>query len=435
MDVCGIKADFTHHLFTETERKKLFQLCDTANLRNNQHAMFHGENINHTEQRPALHTALRDSSSNTLMVNGIDVKQQVCDARAHIQSICEWADAQSFKHIVHLGAGGSFWGPLCVTQALSPLSRKMDVTFVAGLDPVEFEEAIQHFDPSQTLIIVASKSFKTEESLLNAQRAKAWLTQAGIADPLSHFVAITENTIEAETFGIDASRILPIWPWVGGRFSVWSAVGLPIILAYGQQAFDELLAGARTMDEHFLEADWQYNMPVTMALLEYGYRQFYDYNTHAIIPYVFGLRALVPHLQQLHMESLGKPSTMPTGTIVWGALGSHAQHTFNQLLHQGSECVPIDFILSEADCEKTPQIRKHCLAQQKALMSGDEGERIEARLPGNRPSTVLTLDSLNPQTLGALLALYEHKVVSLAWLYDINPFDQFGVEYSKRMAR
>jgi len=397
--------------------------------------MFTGESINHTEERAALHTALRDPSPTPIKIDGHNIKQDINQARMKISDIISAVADKPFKHVLHIGAGGSFWGPQCVYLALSSLPKQCNVHFVAGLDPAEFNDAIKQFDPYHTLVIVASKSFSTEESLLNAQRAKDWLNNAGVTHADSHFVAVTENIQQAKDWGVAQSNILPLLPWVGGRFSVWSGVGLPIILAYGLDAFDAFLSGAYEMDQHFLKAQWQDNLPVTMALLEFGYRQFYDFNTHAIIPYVYNLRALVPYLQQLHMESLGKPGSTPTGGIVWGALGSHAQHTFNQLLHQGSECVPIDFILSEADCKITPRIKQHCLAQQKALMTGDEGARLEARLPGNRPSTVLTLDSVNPKTLGALLALYEHKVVSLAWLYDINPFDQFGVEYAKRMAR
>jgi glucose-6-phosphate isomerase len=271
--------------------------------------------------------------------------------------------------------------------------------------------------------------------LINAEHALAWLKQAGIDSPKKQCIAITENQSAALAWGISPERILPVWAWVGGRFSVWSLMSFPIIMAYGFEVFDALLTGAHLMDQHVMSAPWQNNMPALLALIDYWYRTYFGLNNLAIIPYEFSLRSIIPHLQQLHMESLGKPGQGSTGGLVWGALGSHAQHTFNQLLQQGTEIVPIDFILSQQACLETPALEHHCLAQRESLMTGHASINPHAVLPGNRPSNLIRLESLCPENIGSLLALYEHKITILAQLYGVNAFDQFGVEYSKELAR
>jgi glucose-6-phosphate isomerase len=424
LSTCGITLDYSHNLLTQDTLALLARHCDQVGLRQHLQDLMSGKPVNTTENRSALHTALRDPNP----------RQDIRQAREHCETLVNSLSDRAFTDVVHLGVGGSYWGPLCVHQALSHLPARTRVHFVATIDPAELASVLAPLNPDTTLFILASKSFGTQEMLANAERAKSWLARAGIHSVADHFVAVTENQAAALAWGLPAVHILPVWSWVGGRFSVWSMMGLPIILAYGFEAFDALLAGAYAMDLHTLNEPWLKNMPTLLALIDYWYRQIFHLNTLAIIPYEYGLRGLIPHLQQLHMESLGKPGNGPTGGIVWGALGSNAQHTFNQLLHQGTEIVPIDFILSRQGCKQTPALERHCRAQRQALMTGHQAENPHAILQGNRPSNLLLLDALSPENLGSLLALYEHKVTILAALYGINAFDQFGVEYSKQLA-
>lgn len=435
LQACGLTLDYSHNLVTQETLAALSQLCDEKYISDQLQAMVSGETVNHTEHRPALHTALRDPRPNPIMLNGSNIKQAIKTARFACQSLIAKLSEQSITDIVHIGMGGSYWGPLTVYQSLSHLPSKYRVHFVSTIDPAEIESILSTLKPKSTRFILASKSFGTHEMLVNANHAKQWLQSHGIKHPHKHFIAVTENQDAAQSWGVAPDYILPVWEWVGGRFSVWSMISLPVILAYGLDAFDQLLYGAHEMDEHLLAAPWQHNMPVLLAMIDYWYRQYFDLTTLAIIPYEYNLRSLVPHLQQLHMESLGKPSQSHTGGIVWGALGSHAQHTFNQLLQQGTEVVPIDFILSHDGCEKTPDLKQQCFAQRTSLMTGHDALASHAVLHGNRPSNLIMLDSLSPFCLGSLLALYEHKVSVLALLYGVNAFDQFGVEYSKILAK
>lgn len=435
LEACGLSLDYSHNLITEETLNLLSGLCDQFQVRNQLEAMFHGNPVNTTEHRAALHTALRDPLPNPIMIGNSNIKQAILQCRHQAQSLAKKLGNESITDIVHIGLGGSYWGPLCVYQALSHLPAAYQVHFVATLDPAELSQILAKLNPRTTRFILASKSFTTQEMLDNASLAQAWLNQAGIDSTSEYFIAITENHAAALTWGVCSEHILPVWEWVGGRFSVWSMMSFPIILAYGFEVFDQMLAGAHAMDQHVMSQDWRTNMPALLAVIDYWYRTYFELNNLAIIPYEFALRSIIPHLQQLHMESLGKPGYGQTGGIVWGALGSHAQHTFNQLLQQGTEIVPIDFILSREACAKTPALADHCLAQRQSLMTGHASNNIHAVLLGNRPSNLITLDSLSPQHMGSLLALYEHKVVILAQLYGVNAFDQFGVEYSKKLAR
>jgi glucose-6-phosphate isomerase len=435
LKACGITLDYSHNLITTESLVLLAARCDELKLREKIQAMMKGEPVNHTENRAALHTALRDPRPDPIFIEGQDVKKNIRAARLQAEKLSKAISQRPITDIVHIGVGGSYWGPLCMHQALAHLPSRYRIHFVATIDPAELETMLAPLKAESTLFILASKSFTTHEMCDNAQLAKAWLSQEKIQSPENHFIAVTENAEAARAWGVPAEQILPIWEWVGGRFSAWSMIGLPIMLAYGFEVFDEVLAGAHAMDQHVISQPWLENMPVLLALIEYWYRIFFNFNTLAIIPYHYPLRSLIPHLQQLHMESLGKPSDCPTGTIVWGALGSNALHTFNQLLQQGTEIVPIDFILSQDACNKTPALANHCLGQRASLMRGDPSDNPYATLEGNRPSNLLILDGLSPKVIGSLLALYEHKVAVLAHLYGINAFDQFGVEYSKKLAR
>lgn len=435
VQACGLTLDYSHNLVTDETLALLAKRCETAQTRHQIEAMMAGEAVNATEQRAALHTALRDPLPTPLMVNGHNIKQDIKAARLECQSLVQEISQRGITDIVHVGLGGSYWGPLCVYQALAHLPSHYRIHFVATLDPAELTSTLSHLNPEKTLFILASKSFTTHEMLANAEIAKSWLKQAHVNLYEKHFIAITENKPAALSWGIPDAQIMPVWEWIGGRFSVWSLMGLPIILAYGFDVFDRFLSGAHLMDQHVTSAPWHQNMPALLAMIEYWYRNFFHLNNLAVIPYEYALRSLIPHLQQLHMESLGKPGNGPTGCIVWGALGSHAQHTFNQLLHQGTEIVPIDFILSRTACIKTPALEHHCFAQRQALMTGHDADNTHAKLEGNRPSNLILLDDLSPENIGSLLALYEHKIAVLALLYGVNAFDQFGVEYSKKLAR
>lgn len=435
LEACGLTLDYSHNLMSEATLNQLVALCDELLIHQQLQDMFAGKTVNQTEKRPALHTALRDSNPRPLILDNLNVKDLIREARFQAQSLVQDLEQSEVTDLVHLGLGGSYWGPLFVYQALSHLPAKVRVHFVATLDPLELRETLKDLNPQTTQFILASKSFTTQEMLLNAQRAQTWLSEAGITDTASHFIAVTENQAAALEWGVKPEHILPVWVWVGGRFSVWSLMSLPIILAYGFDVFDRLLSGGYLMDQHVLNAPWTQNMPAILALIDYWYRTEYQFSSLAIIPYEYALRSLIPHLQQLHMESLGKPSKKLTGNIVWGALGSHAQHTFNQLLQQGTELVPIDFILSKTGIKQTPELAAHCYAQRESLLKGHQSPNPHAVLEGNRPSNLILLESLSPENLGSLLALYEHKIAILAQLYGVNAFDQFGVEYSKMLAR
>lgn len=432
---CGISIDYSHNLITAQRLGQLADHCEALSLREKIHAMMQGERVNHTEHRAALHTALRDPSPEPFYHQELDIKSEIRAARDQAERLCESLIDRDITDLVHIGVGGSYWGPLCMHQALAHLPQKFRVHFVATIDPAEMNCVLESLEQESTVFILASKSFTTQEMRDNAALAKNWIHQKNLASSENHFIAVTENKEAALCWGVPSSQILPIWEWVGGRFSVWSMIGLPLMFAYGFDQFDKILQGAHAMDQHFSNKPWLENMPVVLAMLEYGYRRFFNFNSLAIIPYHYPLRSLIPHLQQLHMESLGKPGEGPTGGIVWGALGSNALHTFNQLLQQGTEIVPVDFILVKEACARTPALANHCQGQRASLMYGDKNEKIEARLEGNRPSNLLMLDSLTPEVMGSLLALYEHKVTALAHLYGINAFDQFGVEHSKKLAR
>ena len=443
--------DYSKNLCTTETMRLLFDLARQEKVPTAIQAMFNGEKINSTEDRAALHTALRlpaDSNFNSDVVATLQRMEELVEA---VQS-GQWRGCRGdrIRDVVNIGIGGSDLGPAMVSEALAAwIHADLRVHFVSNVDPVHLEATLVGLDPAHTLFIVASKSFRTLETRENANTARQWFLQAGHqeADIARHFIAITANLEAAATFGIDPQNLFPMWDWVGGRFSLWSAIGLSVALGIGMQNFRDLLAGAHSMDQHFRSAPLEHNMPVLMALLSVWYSGFFDARSSAIVPYAQALRHLPRFLQQLCMESLGKrigadgsAIDTNTGTVIWGTEGTNGQHSYFQLLHQGTDFIPVDFIAiaRSAVTGKSSQHRQllaNCLSQSLALLRGRQHPLDEAKTsPGNRPSNTLLLAELNPYNLGSLLALYEHKVYVQSVIWGINAFDQFGVELGKELA-
>lgn len=464
--------DYSKHRITERTLELLFELAHAARLGDWRQRMRAGERINVSEQRAVLHMALRGQAEDEFDVAGQPVMGLVLAVRARMAAFARqvrsgnWRgfDGRPIRTVVNLGIGGSDLGPMLVCQALRPFAGPLDVRFVSNLDGQHLAQTLEGLDPATTLFIVASKSFTTPETLMNAEAARAWLLQvASQADVARHFVAISSQTERVCAFGIDPANMFEFWDWVGGRYSVWSAIGLSVMLAIGPEAFEDFLAGARQMDAHFLHAPFAQNIPVILALLGVWYNTFYRAHTHAIMPYDQGLGRLPAYLQQLDMESNGKrvgrygeTLDFDTGPVIWGEVGVNSQHAFFQLLHQGTRLVPCDFIVpmrSHYPIDHHHQaLVANCFAQTEALMRGKteaevlaelaglDGDSIDLLLPqklfpGNQPSTTLALDAITPHTLGMLLAMYEHKVFVQGVIWGINSFDQWGVEYGKQLAR
>jgi glucose-6-phosphate isomerase len=373
---------------------------------------------------------------------------------------------QPIKHIVHIGIGGSYLGPRLVLDALAPYqSGDFHCHFIANIDPTEFHQVIAHLKPDNTLFIIASKSFGTQETHHNALAARQWfIEQGGDINQLDkHFVAVTANQQRAQEFGIQPAHIFPLWDWVGGRFSLWSAVGLPVVLGLGMEHFKALLAGAELIDKHFQQSPLAANMPVILGLLDAWYINFFNSQSQGVLPYASQLQQLPAYLQQLEMESLGKSVSRrgefintSTGAVVWGGVGTNGQHAYHQLLHQGQRLIPVDFIIARQPAyqlaDHQAMLWSHCLAQSQALMQGktlvqakaelmakglsqDEVNRLAPHqvVSGNKPSNTLLMEQLTPQSLGALIALYEHRVFVKSVLWQINAFDQWGVELGKAL--
>ena len=467
VEAAGLRLDYSKHLLTREVLEALVALARECGLERDALALFEGAHINNTEDRPALHTLLRASTS-----HGLDQKfDQVMASRALMQ---RWSDAlnsgqqkgysgATLTDVVNIGIGGSDLGPRLVTEALKPYQGNVGCHYVANVDPADLQDKLLELDPATTLFIVCSKSFRTEETLTNSLAARAWLLNAGATeeDLDKHFIAVTSNLQAAAEFGIPAANCLPMWDWVGGRYSVWSAIGLSCAIAIGWPRFEEFLAGAEAMDDHFHRSVPTSNMPLLMGLLEVWYGNFFNAGNHVVLPYDNSLQRLPDFLQQLTMESNGKRvnvdgTALPynTGPVLWGSAGTMGQHSFHQLLHQGTVLCPADFVLPLTThtgmSEQHRRLVANCLAQSRALMVGRTQEAAHqalldrgcdasaaARLaphlamPGNRPSSVITMESLNPGSLGALLALYEHRTFCSARLWGINPFDQWGVELGK----
>lgn len=450
LDLGSLHVDWSKHRATEETLRLLLDLAGERQLGEAIRGLFAGAPLNRSEQRAALHSALRAPAGPALRVGGNDIMPGVHAGRERMLELAAELGAGragGVETVVNLGIGGSDLGPRLVADALADSTHgRVRVEFVANVDPRDLRRVLERCNPATTLFLVVSKSFRTVETLLNADSARRWLGSHGRAEPAQQFIAVTGNAAAARSWGIAAERIFDLPDWVGGRYSLWSAAGLAAAIRVGPVAWRELLAGAHAMDRHFLEAEPGSNLPWILGLLDVWYRCFFGAETVAVVPYDERLRRLPEHLGQLLMESNGKsvdlagrPLPGPGGPIVWGAVGSNAQHAFFQLLHQGTQLVPVDFLVgarSDVDAAGQRQLLASCIAQSAALMAGrDDPAHPERACPGNRPSTTLLYRDLDACTLGMLLALYEHRTFVLAQVLGLNPFDQWGVELGKELAR
>jgi glucose-6-phosphate isomerase len=472
---CGILLDYSKNRITPKSLKLLLELAQVADVDGWRRRMFSGERLNITEDRAVLHVALRNRSNRPIWADGEDVMPQVNAVLKKMEGFAnsvrsgEWKGftGKTITDVVNIGIGGSNLGPLMVCEALKHYQTlNLRVHFVSNVDATHLIETVKPLNPETTLFIVASKTFTTQETLTNARTARDWLLRTLQQDEAvaRHFVAVSTNAELVAEFGIDTDNMFGFWDWVGGRYSLWSAIGLPIAVAVGMQHFYELLEGAHAMDEHFLHADLSENMPVIMALLGIWYVNFAAAASQAILPYDQYLRYLPDYLQQADMESNGKrvtrfgrPVSYNTGPVIWGTAGTDGQHAFYQLIHQGAQMIPCDFIAPvnshNESADHHQMLLANCLAQTEALMrgktraearkeleaSGMEAERIVELLPhkvfpGNSPTNTLLIDKITPSRLGSLIALYEHKIFVQGVIWGINSFDQWGVELGKQLA-
>jgi glucose-6-phosphate isomerase len=441
-EVAGIYFDWSKTHLDRQLRDDFAAIAAAIGFAEAREALFSGAIVNASEGRSADHLAERGSGE-------ADAVQLAASRRLRMRALVDAIEAGAFGDVtgvLHIGIGGSVLGPELLIDSLWASSSKVGVSFLSNVDPEAFERAVEPLDPATTLIVAASKSFTTAETSANLAAAIAWLSDAGVADPYGKVIAVTASPEAALDAGIDESRILQFSDAVGGRYSLWSAVSLPVALALGWHAFEELLEGAAEMDRHFRYSDATENAPLIAAFADLLYTQKLKCQTRAVFPYDERLRLLVPYLQQLEMESNGKSVTTdgrpvggPTAAIVWGGVGTDAQHAVFQLLHQGTVLVPVEFVAVAEDDSALPshhrQLLLNAFAQGAALMRGQRSDDPHRSYPGNRPSTTILLDRLDPRTLGALLAFYEHRTFANAVLLGINPFDQFGVELGKTIAR
>jgi len=453
----------------------LFALARSVGVAERRDRMWSGAHINSTEDRAVMHMALRYQGDDAVIVDGRDVMPEVRDVLARMREFSErvrgakvsGATGSRFTDVVNIGIGGSDLGPAMVTLALEPYTRPdLRSHYVSNVDGAHMHDTLKRLDPRSTLFIVASKTFTTDETMTNAATARAWIATAlGEAAVPEHFAALSTNLEACADFGIKPTRIFGFWDWVGGRYSVWSAIGLPVAIAVGFDNFSAFLRGAWEMDRHFLETELEANLPVIMGLLGVWYRNAWGFSTHAVLPYDQRLNRFPAYLQQQDMESNGKsvtlsgaPVSYATGPIIWGEPGTNGQHAFYQLIHQGTDVIPVDFLVAAQPQEDLPphhaKLVANVLAQSEALMLGKTEEEVRAELeaqgldaariaelvphkvfPGNRPSNTLLYPKLTPERLGSLVALYEHKVFVQGTIWDINSYDQWGVELGKQLAK
>ncbi|MFA7316408.1 MAG: glucose-6-phosphate isomerase [Sulfuricella sp.] len=471
----GLLLDYSKNLLTEETFALLMQLAREARLSQWTDKMFAGEAINFTEGRAVLHTALRNRSGTPVHVEGKDVMPDVRRVLAHMREFSDqvrsgqWRGhtGKAITDIVNIGIGGSDLGPVMVTEALRHYEKPgLSVHFVSNVDGTHLAETLKRIHPETTLFVVASKTFTTQETLTNARSARDWLLRAAgdEAAIARNFVAVSTNAVEVARFGIDTANMFEFWDWVGGRYSLWSAIGLPIALYLGMDHFEALLEGAFEMDEHFRHAPFEQNMPVILGLLGIWYNNFFASQSHAVLPYDRYLHRLPAYLQQLDMESNGKRVSRnartvdyQTGPVIWGEPGTNGQHAFYQLIHQGSKLIPADFLVPVDSHNPIGDHHRILLAnffaQTQALMQGKTEDEARAELehagikgrklkqllphkvfPGNKPTNSILLRKVTPHALGSLIALYEHKVFVQGIIWNLNSFDQWGVELGKQLA-
>ncbi len=470
----NILVDYSKNLITDETLDLLIDLAHEVDLRSAIDAMFNGEKINHTEGRAVLHTALRNRSNRPVMVDGKDVMPEVNAVLAKIKTFCdnvisgEWKGytGKAIQHVVNIGIGGSDLGPVMITEALRPFKNHLQMHFVSNVDGTHIAETLKNVDPETTLFLVASKTFTTQETMTNAMSARDWFVniagdQAHVA---KHFAALSTNTKAVAEFGIDTANMFEFWDWVGGRYSSWSAIGMPIALSLGFENFEALLEGAFEMDTHFATTSYEQNIPVLLALIGLWYNNFYEAESEAILPYDQYMHRFAAYFQQGNMESNGKyvdrngnKVDYQTGPIIWGEPGTNGQHAFYQLIHQGTKLIPCDFlapaITHNPIGDHHPKLLANFFAQTEALAFGKSKEAVEAEFlaagktleqvknlvpfkvfEGNRPTNSILFKQMTPQTLGALIAMYEHKIFVQGIIWNIFSFDQWGVELGKQLA-
>jgi len=470
-----ILLDYSKNRIDEDALAALFDLARAAGVEERRTQMCEGEHINITEDRAVMHMALRYQGDKPVPVDGADVMPAIRDVLAHIKAFTDEVrngairgnTGEQFTDIVNIGIGGSDLGPAMVTLALEPYTRAdLRAHYVSNVDGAHIHDILKRLDPKKTMFIIASKTFTTDETMTNAASARKWIADAlGDAAVTDHFSAVSTNIPACQAFGINEARIFGFWDWVGGRYSVWSAIGLPIALAVGYDNFAAFLKGADAMDQHFLSAPLESNVPVILALLGVWYRNVWGFSTHAVLPYDQRLSRFAAYLQQQDMESNGKSVTLAgkpvgwsTGPIVWGEPGTNGQHAFYQLIHQGTDVIPADFLIAAQPHESLPphhdKLVANVLAQSEALMLGKSEEEVVAELkaqgmdkaqiksltphkvfPGNRPSNTFFYPKLTPEILGSLVAMYEHKVFVQGVIWNVNSYDQWGVELGKQLAK
>ncbi len=467
-------VDYSKNRVTDETLNLLLELAEEVGLKGAIKSYFGGELINQTEGRAVLHTALRAKKDDSVLVDGVNIVDEVFEVKEKIKTFSEAIisgerkghTGKAFTDVVNIGIGGSDLGPVMVTEALKFYQNDLKTHFVSNVDGDLVHEVLKELDPETTLFVIVSKSFTTQETLSNALTIKKWFLQAGTEkDVADHFVAVSTNLEKIKEFGIADENVFPMWDWVGGRFSLWSAVGLSIALSVGYKNFEALLNGANEMDIHFKDTPFEENIPVILGLISVWYNNFYKAETEAIIPYTQYLHRFSAYLQQGIMESNGKSMDRSgkrvgyeTGTIIWGEPGTNSQHAFFQLIHQGTKLIPTDFIgykkSLHGDVDHHNKLMANFFAQTEALMNGktaDEvkqelesqglsGEALEKLLPfkifeGNKPTNTILIDKLTPKSLGALIALYEHKIFVQGVIWNIFSFDQWGVELGKQLAK
>ena len=444
----GLLLDYSKTNIDANGLSLLLELAESLGLAEKRGAMFSGAKINSTENRAVLHTALRSTVTKPLEVDGVDIRPGIAETLQRMEEFTEAVRVEyRFTDVVNIGIGGSDLGPVMAYQALKPYQSRLRLHFVSNVDGAHVSDILAELEPSRTLVIIASKTFTTIETMTNAETVLKWLQNGvGQGQAPEHLVAVSSAPEKTQCWGIDPARVFGFGDWVGGRYSLWGAVGLSIMLAIGVRNFRDFLAGAEAMDQHFRTAEFAANLPVLFAVIGIWHRNICGYPTRAILPYDQRLAHLPAYLQQLDMESNGKRVTLcgdpvahHTGAVIWGQAGTNGQHSFYQLLHQGTDVIPTEFLIAAEGHEAG--LRHHhdllvanCLAQSEALMTGSAGDLPEQVYPGNRPSITLTYSKLTPYVLGQIIALYEHRTFTEGVIWNINSFDQMGVELGKNLA-